>query len=390
MDNLSLQTIFLIGYAAFDKSRRLPEFMRKAAHSLMVCRTAVLGGHVQSCPDGHFNRIWYNSCKHRMCPQCAYLRIQQWLSKQKARILRCDHFHVIFTIPEELRFLWHFNKEAMTQILFICSRNTLFELLADEKYIGAKPGIIETLHTWTKTLLTHPHIHCLVTGGGLNSAGEWVWAKKDFLLPYGVIRDVFRRYVRKAIAKALDQGALELPDHMGPQQLKNLLNKLGRKKWNVRICEKYSHGNGVLTYLARYLRGGPISNSRIVEINDNKVTFNYGRKKRELMSLTIDEFIERFLQHIPLPNAILVRSYGLYASSKKDDLEKCRGILGQEPVEELDKIKWQDCFKASKDHPECCPVCGKRLKTTSVFNPVGMIPRSGDPPLLKPYLKEAA
>ena len=155
---LTVQSIFLLGYAAFEQSRCLPEFMRKAAHHLMVCRTAVLGGHTQSCPDGHFHRTWYNSCKHRMCPQCAYLRIQQWLAKQKARILRCDHFHVIFTIPEELRFLWHFNKKPMTQMLFICSRNTLFELLGDEKYMGAKPGIIASLHTWTKTLLTHLRI----------------------------------------------------------------------------------------------------------------------------------------------------------------------------------------------------------------------------------------
>jgi len=277
----------------------------------------------------------------------------------------------------------------MTQMLFICSRNTLFELLGDEKYMGAKPGIIASLHTWTKTLLTHPHIHCLVTGGGLTPTGEWALAKKDFLLPYGVIKDVFRRYVRKAVLKALAQGDLELPDDMGPQQLKNIMNKLGRKKWNVRICEKYPHGNGVLTYLARYLRGGPIANSRIVNIKDDKVTFNYGRKKRELMTLSISEFIGRFLNHIPLPNAILVRSYGLYASATKDDLEKCRAILGQEPVEEPQKIEWQDCFKDSKNHPERCPVCGKRLVTTTVFKSIGMIPHSGAPPLLMPYLKKA-
>ena len=124
------------------------------------------------------------------------------------------------------------------------------------------------------------------------------------------------------------------------------MNKLGRKKWNVRICPRYSHAEGVLTYLGRYLRGGPISNSRIVEVRGNKVTFNYGRKKRELMTLPVEEFIERFLQHIPEPNAILVRSYGLYAPNKKDDLVKCRELLGQDSIEEPDKINWQECFKA--------------------------------------------
>lgn len=166
-------------------------------------------------------------------------------------------------------------------------------------------------------------------------------------MPYGVIRTVFRRNNRKAIIKALDNGDLALPVDIFPQQVKNLLNKIGRKKWNVRICEKYSHGNGVVTYLARYLRGGPISNSRIVKIQDSEVTFNYGRKKPELMTLSIDEFIERFLQHVPEPNAILVRSYGLYFPGKKHELESCRAMLGQEPLEEPEAIQWQDWTTAT-------------------------------------------
>ena len=392
MVNPTIQSILLIGYAAYEKMHLLPDFVREAAHCLMVCRTAVLGGHTQACPDGHYQRIWYNSCKHRMCPQCAYLQVQKWLAKQKTRILRCDHFHVIFTIPEQLRFLWHFNTKLMTQLLFTCSRDALFELLGDEQYMGAKPGIIASLHTWTKTLLVHPHIHCLVTGCGLSPSGELRSAVKDFLLPYDLIKDTFRKHVRKAILKALNRGELVLPDGMRAQQVENLMNKLGRKKWNVRICEKYPHGYGVLTYLARYLKGGPISNNRIIEVTDNLVTFNYGRKRRELMTLPINEFIQRLLKHIPLKNAILVRSYGLYSPNKKDDLEKCRKFSGQESIEEPEKIEWQDCFKDSDDHhhPELCPTCGKRLVITSLLKPTGMIPHQGAPPLLMPYLKEAA
>ena len=168
------------------------------------------------------------------------------------------------------------------------------------------------------------------------------------------------------------------------------MNKLGRKKWNVRICEKYPHGRGVLTYLGRYLKGGPISNSRIIGIADNKVTFNIGRKKRELMTLAIDEFIERLLKHVPKPNSVLVRSYGLYCQNKKHELEKCRAFLGQQPIEEPQKLEWQDCFKDSNDHPELCPVCGKRLVMTAIVKPTGMIPHQSAPPLLMPYLKEAA
>ena len=286
--------------------------------------------------------------------------------------------------------MWHFNTRLMTQILFTGSRDTLFELLGDEKYMGAKPGIIASLHTWTKTLLVHPHIHCLVTGCGLSASGELKMAVKDFLLPYDLIKDTFRKHVRKAILKALNKGDLVLPEGMRPQQVKNLMNKLGRKKWNVRICEKYSHGNGVLTYLARYLKGGPISNSRIIEVTDNNVTFDYGRKKRELMTLRIDEFINRLVQHIPQPNTVLVRSYGLYCQNKKDELKKCRAFLGQQPIEEPEDLEWQDCFKDSNDHPELCPICGKRLVMTSLLKPSGMIPHQDAPPLLMPYLKEAA
>ena len=140
---------------------------------------------------------------------------------------------------------------------------------------------------------------------------------RSFSCHNDLIKDTFRKHARKAILKALNKGELVLPDGMRTQQVENLMNKLGRKKWNVRICEKFSYGDGVLTYLARYLKGGPISNSRIIKVTDNHVTFNYGRKKRELMTLAIDEFIERYLRHVPLPKAILVRSYGLYSPNKK-------------------------------------------------------------------------
>jgi hypothetical protein len=200
------------------------------------------------------------------------------------------------------------------------------------------------LHTWNKTLLVHPHIHCLVSGCGLSPSGELKVAVKDFLLPYDVIKYTFRRNARETILKALDKGKLTLPDDMRPQQVINMMNKIGRKKWNVRICDKISRVDHVMGYLARYIRGGPISNRRIVEIGDNAVTFNYGRKKPKFMTLSINEFIERFLQHIPPPNARWVRAYGLYSSSKTDALDKCRALLGQDPVEKPEKIKGQDGF----------------------------------------------
>ena len=181
-----------------------------------------------------------------------------------------------------------------------------------------------------------------------------------------------------------------MPEDMRTQQVKNLMNKLGRKKWNVRICEKYPHGRGVLTYLGRYLKGGPISNSRIVGIADNKVTFNIGRKKPELITLAIDEFIERLLKHVPKPKAVLVCSYGLYCQNKKDELERCRAFLGQQPIEELENLEWQDCFKDSNDHPGLCPICGKRLVMTALVKPTSTVSDPISAPLQLPYVKEAA
>jgi len=226
-DKITLQTILQLGYETYARMHALPDYVRRAVWALLACRTARLGGHVQACPDGHIERIWYNSCRHRMCPQCAWLQIERWLAKQKARLLACDHYHVIFTMPHELNELWVANVAVMTQLLFASMHATLFELLRDAKYLGAQPGMIATLHTWSQTLLLHPHIHTLVTGGGLN-----------------------------AIQQGLAQGTLQLPTGKSRQQMENLLNKLGRTKWNVHIRERYAHGTGVLTYLARYLRGG--------------------------------------------------------------------------------------------------------------------------------------
>ena len=228
----------------------------------------------------------------------------------------------------------------MANLLFCCAYDTLFELLGDPKYLGAKPGIIASLHTWTKTLLLHPHIHCLVTGGGLID-GKWIACKNDFLLPFRVVRDLFRGTVRAAVLEALEAGELILPEGTRIQQWKNLLNKLGRKKWNARVMDKYAHGRGVVSYLARYVRGGPISNSRIISVNPAEVVFNVGREKRILMTLKPLEFIQRYLQstfvslrrdlrHVLPEGFIAIRHWGLYSNGAlQKDYAVCRGILDQ-------------------------------------------------------------
>src|SRR6185369_8308184 len=182
---VTLQTIFQDAFPAYEQTHPLPTHVRRAARAIMQCRTAALGGHVQACPDGQVARIWYNSCRHRSCPQCAYLQTERWLALQRARLLACDHYHVIFTLPHDLNPLWLANIPVMT------------------------------------TLVLHPHVHCLVTGGGLTPTGQWVAVRNGFLLPARVVMTVFRGKMVDAIRQTFARGAFALPEAMRPQQLVN-------------------------------------------------------------------------------------------------------------------------------------------------------------------------
>ena len=382
---VTLQTIFQDAFPAYEQTHPLPTHVRRAARAIMQCRTAALGGHVQACPDGHMARVWYNSCRHRSCPQCAYLQTERWLAVQQARLLACDHYHVIFTLPHDLNPLWLANVPVMTSLLFQAVRETLCTLLADPQYLGAQPGILAALHTWSQTLGLHPHVHCLVTGGGLTPAGQWVAVRHGFLLPARVVMAVFRGKMVDAIRRTWARGELALPEPMGPQQWLNLLNRLGhprKTKWNVRIMERYRHGAGVVIYLARYLRGGPIKNARLVAFDGARVTFLHrtrqeGTAAPQRITLPVADFLQRWLLHVPMPQTRVVRSYGLYHPSHAAALAVCRAALGQPPLEVPAALDWQTvCAQRGDAHPERCPTCGQRLVCT------GVIPRGGAPPLL--------
>ncbi len=349
MTLVTLQTIFQEAFPAYEQTHPLPAHVRRAARAIMQCRTAALGGHVQACPDGHMSRIWYNSCRHRSCPQCAYLQTERWLALQRARLLACDHYHVIFTLPHELNPLWLANVPLMTTLLLQAVRATLGTLLADPKYLGAQPGILAALHTWSQTLVLHPHVHCLVTGGGLTPAGQWVAVRHGFLLPARVVMAVFRGKM-------------------------------------VAAMERYAHGAGVVTYLARYLRGGPLKNARLVAWDGDHVTFTYRTRQEEAdgarpglqrMTLPVADFLQRWLLHVPVPQTRVVRCYGLYHQTHTAALALCRAHLGQPPVAMPAPLVWQTlCAQRGDVHPERCPTCGQLLVCT------GVIPRGGAPPRL--------
>ena len=174
----SLQAILQVHAEALKKNHKLPKRVLVAMEAIIRCRTAAMGGHVERCPDGHVEKVWYNSCKHRSCPKCGHLPTERWLQKQKERLLACPHYHVIFTVPPELHILWRYNRELMMELLFHSVRDTLFVLLGDQRYGGLLPGLICSLHTWGRNLSLHPHLHCLVTGFGLRSDGAWCRPRK--------------------------------------------------------------------------------------------------------------------------------------------------------------------------------------------------------------------
>ena len=384
---LTRQTILRIGSAAYERRHPLPDEVRKVAWAILSCRTAVLGGHVQRCPDGHFQRLWYHSCQPRMCPQCAWRQVERWLRRQRARLLACDPYHMILTRPAALHGVWLANVAAMTSLLFATVRETLGELLGDAKYLGAEPGMIAALHTWSQTLVLPPPVQCLVTGGGLTADSQWRAVHNGFLLPVRVVMAVCRGQLRAAIRPGVAQGRLTLPAGQSGQQLENLLNQLGRTKWHVHSRERYPHGHGVLTYLARYLRGGPLANQRLVSCEHGAVTFRYrvngeaaGHQRRGLMTVPIAEFLRRSLVHVPAPGTQVVRCYGLYAPTKGADLARCRGQLGQGTVVQPPVLDWQTaCQDRGDDHPERCPVCGRLLVCLGVILPA-RIPPPGDGP----------
>jgi hypothetical protein len=214
-------------------------------------------------------------------------------------------------------------------------------------------------------MVLHPHIHCLVTEGGLKGDRWMETRQKGYLLPIEAVMMVFRGKLLDSLHKAIGKGTITLPHEMSLKQWKNLRNKLGRKPWNVHIRERYDHGRGILIYLARYIRGGAMANRRIVSSTDKGVAFTYktsDRSKRESMTLPPDQFIQRYLLHVPHPSTKVVRYYGLYAPTARVPLSFCRSLFDQDALKEPEPMDWQNyCDTKGDEHPERCPVCGSRL-----------------------------
>ena len=284
MGTVTLQTIFQDAFPLYEHTSPLPSHVRRAAHAIMQCRTAALGGHIHACPDGHSPRLWSNACRHRSCPPCASLQTERWLALQRARLLAWDQYHVLLTLPHDLNPLWLANVPVMTPLLLQTVRETLGTLLAAPKDLGAQPGLMAALHTWSQTLVRPPHVPCLVTGGGLTAAGDWQAVRHGFLFPARVVMAVCRGKMRGAIRQAWGRAQLRLPESLRPSQCLTRLKRLGHPTttpWNVWIMERSRHGAGVVTSLARSLRGGPLKHARLVAYDGARVTCTSRARQEE-------------------------------------------------------------------------------------------------------------
>ncbi len=356
-----LQTLFTQHFDDYKKRHKQPRKNIKAAEAIMNCRTAENGSTRYHCPNDGEHIDIPHACKHRSCPLCAAKSIKQWVDKQKQRLLRCEHYHLVFTLPHEYLGLWQYNRAWFIKTQFDVCREVLMEMLADEKHLGAKPGIIMAFHSWGRKLNLHPHIHALVTAGGLTDAGQWKPVENDFLLPVRAVKAYYRGKFQDRIKNALQAKVLTLPPDATEASVQRQIKQLYKKQWNVRIQEKYSHGKGVLLYLSRYLKGGPLKAQQIQRMDDQHIRFSYKdhrKKQQQSLSLSIDEFMRRLLMHIPEPRIHTLRHYGLYASQAIASRETCQKQLTSSPLQTLetdDKTLKESTFQV------LCKHCGSLM-----------------------------
>ena len=360
---------------------------RRVMMSIEVCRTAALGGHVEQCDHCGHQRIAYNSCRDRHCPKCQSLARAEWIQHRLSELLDCSYFHVVFTVPEEIAAIAYQNKKVVYGILFRATAETLQTIAADPRHLGAEIGFFAVLHTWGSNLLHHPHLHCLVPGGGISpDSSRWISCRPGFFLPVRVLSRLFRRLFLQYLQQAFDAGQLHFFSGLEPLQqppcFARYLAPLRRSEWVVYAKRPFAGPQQVLDYVGRYTHRLAISNDRLLDIDGGKVQFRWKdyrhQGQQKTMTLEVDEFIRRFLLHV-LPNGFRrIRYYGfLAARQRKSKLSLCRRLLGMAPEasanpEPLDyRERYQQVTGVSLRD---CPVCHQGHMVTVQILPPGLGP----------------
>ena len=271
---VELQDIFVAHGQAYRLNHSLWLNQLKAMSAIENCRTASLGGHIDACDTCEFIRISYNSCRNRHCPKCQTLNKERWIEARKDDLLNVGYFHVVFTIPDLLNPIAYQNQRVVYNILFRAAAETLTELSADKTYLGAQIGFTTILHTWGQNMMHHPHVHCIVPGGGLNASGQWVHSRKKFFIPVKVLSRKFRGkflYYLKQANLEFHGSISELQD---PGKLQNLMSSLYQKEWIVYCKPPFKNAGCVVEYLGRYTHKVAISNNRILKFEDGGLLSN--------------------------------------------------------------------------------------------------------------------
>ncbi len=346
---LELAHIFRRHGPAYRLAHPLPRHQLRLMRAIEICRTAPLGGHVDECGQCNYTRISYNSCRNRHCPKCQGLARARWQAARKAELLPAEYFHVVFTLPEQIAAIAFHNKAAVYNILFRAASQTLLTIAGDPKHLGARIGFFAILHTWGQNLLHHPHLHCVVPGGGLSPDGSrWIACKPGFFLPVRVLSRLFRRLVLEALQQAFDQGQLRFSGDLEPLQapaaFTRHLKPLRQSEWVVYAKPPFGGPQQALDYLGRYTHRVAISNQRLLALTDSHVTFQWKDYRQphhsKQMTLAQDEFIRRFLLH-SLPDRFQrIRHYGLLSNCHRaSSLALCRQLLAAPAVDLLPQPK---------------------------------------------------
>jgi hypothetical protein len=346
--------------------------------AIQRCRTDQLGGHVLHCVQCKDQLISYNSCRNRHCPKCCGSKAQAWLEDRKAELLPVEYYHVVFTLPAQIADIAYQNKAVLYDLLFKASAQALSTIAADPKHLGAKIGFTSVLHTWGSALTHHPHVHCIVPGGGLCD-GHWQPCKRGFFLPVRVLSRLFRRLFCEQLQQAHQDGKLKFFGKWAhlqhPERFRQYLAPLRRIDWVVYAKRPFTGPEAVLAYLSRYTHRVAISNHRLISHNNQGVTFNWkdyrskDRVRYKPMTLATDEFIRRFLIHVLPKGFHRIRHYGLLASHvRRKNLACLRTLLKvYEPELDAERIDNPPTF--------VCRDCGEPLRIIEI-----LIPKTRAPP----------
>jgi hypothetical protein len=363
---------------------------RRALDDLTACRTAALGGHVLGCLECGHQEVSYNSCGNRHCPKCQATAAARWLEAQAADLLETPYFPVVFTLPGALGPMAHSNPRTVYGLLMRAAAETLLEVAASPKHLGAEVGVLAVLHTWGQNLALHPHAHCVVTGGGLSlDESRWIAGRDDYFLPVPILRRVVRGKFLAGLRTAFRRGRLRFPGRLAalarPERFHHLLDETVRTEWVVYTKPPTKGPATVLKYLARYTHRAAISNRRLVSLTDGRVTFRWkdyahgGR--RGTMTLDAVEFVRRLLTHVLPTGFVRIRHYGLLANRhRQEKLARCRELLGmamtpQADADPTDPIPSPES-ESTVTPTRVCPRCGAgRMVVVAEFPPMPLAER---------------